>query len=226
MNIFSHAECVAGGGYGSHHVVDSVAFCAGYMEGGKDACTGDSGGPLICLNDRNEPVLHGLISWGVQCAIEKYPGIYTRVGSYLNWISETITGKFQAVFKLKLKNWFTIKKLFKMKLDRNSDKGKPLATNSQVKNVSVKLPDSILAQTLDILGQARTVNKRTNGKAREIPMIPILGKSLDKIQSRVDRIQDRLGSLVTVNVGSESVDFTNSRKVEQRLHYLVPSLRT
>ena len=113
-----------------------------------------------------------------------------------------------------------------MKLDRNSDKGKPLATNSQVKNVSVKLPDSILAQTLDILGQARTVNKRTNGKAREIPMIPILGKSLDKIQSRVDRIQDRLGSLVTVNVGSESVDFTNSRKVEQRLHYLVPFLRT
>ena len=92
VNIFSHAECVADGGYGSHHVQDSVAFCAGYMEGGKDACVGDSGGPLICLNDQNEPVLHGLISWGVQCALDKYPGIYTRVGSYLNWISEKTTG--------------------------------------------------------------------------------------------------------------------------------------
>lgn len=83
-------------------------------------------------------------------------------------------------------------------------------------NPSVKLPDSILVQTLDILGQARTVNKRTNGNSREIPMIPILGKSLEKIQHRVGKIQDRLGKLVTADVGTESVDFTPNRKVKNR----------
>ena len=71
-----------------------------------------------------------------------------------------------------------------------------------------------MAQTLDILGQARTVNKRTNGPngAREIPMIPILGKSLDKIQFRVGKIRDRLGGLITADVGSQGVDFTPSSK--------------
>ena len=94
VNIFSHAECIAGGGYIGGHINDQASFCAGYMDGGKDACTDDSGGPLICLNDENEPVLQGLVSWGVRCALEKYPGIYTRVGSYLDWISEKVTGKF------------------------------------------------------------------------------------------------------------------------------------
>lgn len=179
VNVFSHAECLAGGGYRLGHINDFASFCAGYIEGGKDACTNDSGGPLICINDQNEPVLQGLVSWGVRCALEKYPGIYTRVGSYLDWISQKITGKSLVAHK-----------------------------------PSVKLPDSIFVQTLDILGQARTVQKRTNGRKskKSIPMIPIRAKSADRIQYRVGRIQDRLGRLVTAMVGSESVDFTQNRK--------------
>jgi len=62
-------------------------FCAGWLEGGKDACTGDSGGPLICAeNDR--PVLRGITSWGLGCAEANAPGVYTRVEKYLDWIED------------------------------------------------------------------------------------------------------------------------------------------
>ena len=61
-------------------------FCAGYMEGGRDACIGDSGGPLICIEDGN-PVLQGIISWGYKCAKRNFPGVYVKVTNYMDWIN-------------------------------------------------------------------------------------------------------------------------------------------
>ncbi|XP_015596135.1 trypsin-2 isoform X2 [Cephus cinctus] len=58
-------------------------LCAGYLEGGKDACKGDSGGGMICNN-----VLTGIVSGGIGCAWPKTPGIYTDVKFYRSWISE------------------------------------------------------------------------------------------------------------------------------------------
>lgn len=56
-------------------------ICAGYDAGGKDACQGDSGGPLL-VDGR----LSGIVSWGNDCGDPNYPGVYTDVAYYRQWI--------------------------------------------------------------------------------------------------------------------------------------------
>ncbi|XP_053182900.1 transmembrane protease serine 11G-like [Scomber japonicus] len=58
-------------------------FCAGYMDGGRDACNGDSGSPLVCLGE-----VYGLVSWGQGCALPGYPGVYVKVCEFLYWIED------------------------------------------------------------------------------------------------------------------------------------------
>ncbi|KAB0801383.1 hypothetical protein PPYR_05737 [Photinus pyralis] len=59
--------------------------CAGSSEDGKDACYGDSGGPLT-----QNGMLIGIVSWGRKCGSAKYPGVYTRVDKYLDFIDSHI----------------------------------------------------------------------------------------------------------------------------------------
>merc|ERR1719500_1495734 len=67
--------------YGPEAMKDSM-LCAG--ETGKDACQGDSGGPLVCSRDATDgfSVLCGLVSWGLGCGREGYPGVYTEVAAF------------------------------------------------------------------------------------------------------------------------------------------------
>jgi len=77
--------------------ISSKVICAGEPEGGKDACYGDSGGPLI-IQYLNRWILAGIVSWGHGCARPDYYGVYTRISSYIDFIESnvptiTLTGK-------------------------------------------------------------------------------------------------------------------------------------
>ncbi|CAK8694597.1 unnamed protein product [Clavelina lepadiformis] len=66
-------------------------LCAGYKAGGKDACVGDSGGPLACQRkDSCEWYLSGVTSFGRNCGEAKFYGVYTNVVNYEAWIRQTM----------------------------------------------------------------------------------------------------------------------------------------
>jgi trypsin len=79
--VVSRATCRSQ--YDSAAITDNM-WCAGLAQGGKDSCNGDSGGPIV---DAASKTLLGLVSWGYGCADPDYPGVYTRVGNYVNYIN-------------------------------------------------------------------------------------------------------------------------------------------
>uniref|UniRef100_A0A7M4ECW9 Complement factor I n=1 Tax=Crocodylus porosus TaxID=8502 RepID=A0A7M4ECW9_CROPO len=64
--------------------------CAGTYDGSIDSCKGDSGGPLVCFDSNNVAYVWGVVSWGENCGVAGYPGVYTKVASYFDWISHQV----------------------------------------------------------------------------------------------------------------------------------------
>ena len=69
--------------------VDSTQVCAG-GELGKDSCSGDSGGGLFISDTSDTWHLLGIVSYGTLDCGNGTPGVYTRVSSFLQWISKTM----------------------------------------------------------------------------------------------------------------------------------------
>jgi secreted trypsin-like serine protease len=71
-------------------------ICAGVTSGARDACNGDSGGPLFAINgDKRTQV--GIVSWGegpldanAACGHKNAYGVYTRLGNYVDWVKATM----------------------------------------------------------------------------------------------------------------------------------------
>ncbi|XP_015831712.3 complement factor I [Nothobranchius furzeri] len=61
-------------------------ICAGDVDGHVDSCQGDSGGPLVCEDELGVSYLWGIVSWGEKCGQPGFPGVYTQVAHYFEWI--------------------------------------------------------------------------------------------------------------------------------------------
>ncbi|KAI5092631.1 vitamin K-dependent protein C precursor [Silurus meridionalis] len=79
--LVEHSECRR---HMSNNLTENV-LCAGSIGSIKDACSGDSGGPMMTLY-RNTWFLIGLVSWGEGCGHTDKLGIYTKVSNYFDWI--------------------------------------------------------------------------------------------------------------------------------------------
>ncbi|XP_045483885.1 CLIP domain-containing serine protease 2 isoform X1 [Pieris rapae] len=88
--VKTEAECE---GFYNRNNQDAVKkqFCAGELK--KDSCNGDSGGPLMMkanYNGVNSYVQYGIVSHGpIQCGT-LFPGVYTDVREYVDWILDNI----------------------------------------------------------------------------------------------------------------------------------------
>lgn len=78
--------------------ITSTMLCAGLPAGGRDTCSGDSGGPLI-VRQNNQWHLAGITSWGdnAGCAARGKYGVYTRVSRYIGFIKNTMGRNYTAL---------------------------------------------------------------------------------------------------------------------------------
>ncbi|KAL0979886.1 hypothetical protein UPYG_G00191130 [Umbra pygmaea] len=86
VTVIDRETCNSSDYYNKDPVIRNEMLCAGYVNDvPADSCMGDSGGPLVC-----EGLLRGVVSFGRGCGDKKYPGVYTFISKYDNWIKENI----------------------------------------------------------------------------------------------------------------------------------------
>ena len=74
----SGIECIDA--YGSEFSIQTM-ICADSPE--TELCTNDIGGPLVCNGK-----LSGIASLSKGCGSPGYPGLYTKIEAFTNWIEQ------------------------------------------------------------------------------------------------------------------------------------------
>ncbi|XP_075214865.1 serine protease snk-like [Lycorma delicatula] len=80
---------------------EKTMICAGVLEGRRDICMGDSGGPLFLPRKSDQlpcflQTQLGITSFGKQCALKGFPAIYTRVLNHVQWIESIVWPEYQS----------------------------------------------------------------------------------------------------------------------------------
>lgn len=91
VNVVPNDECQKSEAYGQSYsnLVTENVLCA--RDVGQDSCQGDSGGPLIVRgSDVSTDVQIGIVSYGIGCAMEQFPGIYVRISKAYDWITTKV----------------------------------------------------------------------------------------------------------------------------------------
>jgi len=91
VDTMTNAQCTTSPMQYNPSWIFSNMICAG-GQGGKDSCQGDSGGPMSTKESSGAYSLIGVVSWGIGCARQGYPGVYSRVTSALSWINSNMQG--------------------------------------------------------------------------------------------------------------------------------------
>jgi len=87
VSVISNEECKEN----SYEELTDDMLCA--ADPNEDSCQGDSGGPLfIAGNHPNgaEDIQVGIVSWGYGCAMEHFPGVYSRISEGYEWIRRQV----------------------------------------------------------------------------------------------------------------------------------------
>lgn len=99
VKYMSNQDCNKVGGYYNDFpdkillagTISEVMLCA--KDEDEDACQGDSGGPLIIRGKSQtgaDDLLVGVVSWGIGCAHQHFPGVYARISSQIGWINRWV----------------------------------------------------------------------------------------------------------------------------------------
>ena len=88
--IVSNTDCKIAYSQAGINIEENSQICAGI--GQIDTCAGDSGGPMLSneLSPLKRYSVIGITSFGVACADANFPGVYTRVDNYLDWIVQNM----------------------------------------------------------------------------------------------------------------------------------------
>jgi secreted trypsin-like serine protease len=96
LRLSTNAECKQALGESFEVPADNIditdaMICAAVPQGGKGSCQGDSGGPLI-VNTGSGVQQVGIVSFGFGCAEAGFPGVFTRVSEFKDWINTLTNG--------------------------------------------------------------------------------------------------------------------------------------